>query len=208
CSDIFPHRIAQRSRASMGDGAHTAILLHPSFRGIGYELLAMAFARFKIAEQQLWPHHGEERAGSDRGGMVVTWEFGQDLLAVQHSLLVEAEEQQRQHLQGKNGEVRIESEPIAGQFAPAGIAVLLGLLQTFNRLTVLPCEELYRRKHPVANRSVDRIFLTVGNLHNLASQPKRGLAKLGGHVVSRAKAIEHSEALQIGADAGIEKLLR
>ena len=191
----------------MGDGAHTAIVLHLSFLAIGDEFLAMAFARFKIAEQQFWPHHGEEGARSDRGRMVVTWEFRQDLLAVQHSLLVEAEEQQRRHLQGKNGEVRIDPEPIAGQLSPVGIAVLLGLLQTFNRLTVLPCKELHRGKHPVANGSVDRIFLTIGNFHNLASQPKRRLAKLGGHVISRAQAIEHREALQIGADAGIEKLL-
>ena len=67
-------------------------MLHLFFGAIGDEFGAMAFARLKIAEQKLGPHHDEEGARCDSGGVPVAWEFGPHLLADSRRLVEEAEE--------------------------------------------------------------------------------------------------------------------
>ena len=110
-------------------------------------------------------------------------------------------------LPAKEGEAGIVSETITEELLSAGIAVLLGLLQTFQRVTVLPRDEQGRAEEAVTDEPVDRIILSVGDFHDLARQRERWLHPPRDKV-GRAKAIEHRETLQIRANAGIEKLLR
>ena len=137
----------------------------------------------------------------------MSFEFALHLLADLRRLAEAAEGSQRPNLEAKYGEPGIVAETIAQQPFSAGVAVSLGQLQTFQRFTVLSRLELHRAKQAVADQSVGRVVLPVGDFHDLARQRERG-PHLRRDVVGHPKAIKHGEALQIGADAGVEKPLR
>ena len=122
-------------------------------------------------------------------------------------LVGEAEEQQRPYLEAKHGEAGIDSEPIAERLLPAGVAILLGPPQTFQRFAVLSHKDLHRAEQAVADEPVGRVVLPVRDFDDLARQGERGLYP-PRHQVADAKAKEHGEALHIGPNAGVEKPLR
>ena len=107
--------------------------------------------------------------------MSVTGKFGQNLLAGPRRLVGEAEEQQRPYFEAKHREAGIDSEPVAEQLLPDGIAVSLGLLQTFQRRPVLPHKGVHRAAQAVADGSVGGVILPFGDFDNLACKVERRL---------------------------------
>ena len=58
----------------------------------------------------------------------------------------------------------------------------------------------------MTDEPVNRILLVLGEFHDLAREAERPL-HLCSYPAAHAQAVKHAEALQVGADAGIDKPL-
>ena len=134
--------------------------------------------------------------------------FGAHQLTDTTRLIVEAE-RDRTHIMlqsgGNAGIGRGSEKPI--RVLTARITELHGPLPDFPMPRGLSHCDLHHGKHAVTRETIIRFVLPFCGFHELARQLERGL-QTRSNVWRQVKAAEHKEALQIVADAGVEKSLR